>query len=62
MPLGGIYKDKDLEDFYKTGTEEEEPTETRMIVDDEPEEERKVKTTRGRSLRSGRRTGRPRAS
>jgi len=41
MPLGGVYKDKDLEDLYKTDIEEEEPSETRIIREEEPEEERK---------------------
>jgi len=43
MALGGIYKDKDLEDLYKTDIEEAEPSETRIIRDEEPEEERREK-------------------
>jgi hypothetical protein len=43
MALGGVYKDKDLEDLYKTDIAEEEPSETRIIRDEEPEEERKEK-------------------
>lgn len=40
MPLRGIYKDKDLEDIYKTEIEEEEPSETLMEREEEPREER----------------------
>lgn len=44
MPLGGIYKDKDLEDIYKKGFEEEDITsETRMEREEEPIEEPKEK-------------------
>ncbi|RLI96142.1 MAG: hypothetical protein DRO99_04990 [Candidatus Aenigmatarchaeota archaeon] len=39
MPLGGVYKDKDLEDLYRSNIEETEASETRMIRDEEPERE-----------------------
>ncbi len=41
MPLGGIYKDKDLDDLYKTDIEEAEPSQTWMRREEEPEEERR---------------------
>lgn len=41
MALGGVYKDKDLEDLYQTSLDEEEPSETRIIREEEPDEERK---------------------
>jgi hypothetical protein len=51
MPLGGVYKDKDLEDLYQLhGEDEEEPTETAMVTEEpeEREEEREAKKIRKR--------------
>ncbi len=50
MPLGGIYKDKDIEDLYKTEIDNTRSSETRMITGEIPEEERpeKIITVRKR--------------
>jgi len=42
MPLGGVYKDKDLEDLYEMETEEE-PSETPIEREEEPEREQREK-------------------
>ena len=43
MALSGVYKDKDLDDLYRTDLDEDKQksTETRMIFGEEPEEERR---------------------